>query len=142
MDACFGVCNNNIYRDSNHLISLEENTYDDLDVEFDVEYCYTVTTNCGGGESAPSNEVCEMKVGINELQNQVNIYPNPTTGELKVTSNGLRITSVEIFDVLGRKQKAESKKENEIDISHLPDGVYFVKITIEQETVIKKIVKQ
>jgi len=33
----------------------------------------------------------------------ITIHPNPTTGELQVTSYRLRITSIEVFDVYGRK---------------------------------------
>jgi len=40
------------------------------------------------------------------------VYPNPTTGEVRVTSNQLQVTGVEIFDVFGRLQKAESRKQN------------------------------
>jgi len=48
---------------------------------------------------------------------------------------------------IGRKQKAESRKQKTedeivIDISHLPAGVYFVKVATEQGEITKKIVKQ
>jgi hypothetical protein len=29
------------------------------------------------------------------------VYPNPTTGELRVTSDELQVTSIEVFDVFG-----------------------------------------
>jgi hypothetical protein len=76
----------------------------------------------------------------------IQVYPNPTTGELRVTSYELRVTSVEIFDVYGKKQKAEGRRqkaEGEIllDISRLPAGVYFLKITTENGVVTEKIIK-
>jgi Leucine-rich repeat (LRR) protein len=87
-------------------------------------------------------------VGIDTMdENQLKIYPNPTTGELIVTSNELRVTSIKIFDINGCEQKAESRKQKAegeivIDISHLSTGIYFVKIITEQGEIIKKIVKQ
>ena len=90
--------------------------------------------------------------GRGSLEN-ITVAPNPTTGQLKIdasacsaTNGGLKIESVEIFDVYGRKQKAESRNENEneneIDISNLSTGLYFVKIKTAVGEVVKKIVKQ
>jgi len=46
-----------------------------------------------------------------------------------------------IFMVESRKQKAEGRKQKEIDISHLHSGVYFVKIATDKGMVTKKIIK-
>jgi subtilase-type serine protease len=83
-------------------------------------------------------------VGINEVDAQsLMVYPNPTTGELRITNYDLRIGNVEIFDVYGRMQKSrKAEKQNEIDISDLSSGIYFLKITTEQGTITKKVVKQ
>ena len=74
------------------------------------------------------------------------VYPNPTTGELRVTSDGLQIKSIEIFDILGRKQKVESRKQNGesmivINISHLQMGIYFIKIYTNDRITVKKVLK-
>jgi hypothetical protein len=96
------------------------------------------------------------ETGISTIDSgRFNIYPNPTTGELRVESGELRVESVEVYDMEGKKQKAESsistslnakKQETEreivIDISHLPAGVYLVKTVTEQGEIVKKIVKQ
>ena len=74
------------------------------------------------------------------------IYPNPTTGELQVTSYELQVTSIEVYDIYGRKLShisyPKSQISNLIDISHLAAGIYFVKIKTEINEIIKKIVKQ
>jgi len=92
------------------------------------------------------NVVAHFKKTIDIKENipnsEINIFPNPTTGELRITNYGLRITDVEVFDIYGRKQKAESRKQDEIDISGLSAGIYFIKITTEQGVVVKKVVKQ
>jgi hypothetical protein len=86
----------------------------------------------------------QLVTSIEDIQSEksIGIYPNPTTGELQVTSYELQVTSIEVFDVYGRKQKAESRRQNVLDISHLQAGIYFVKISTEQGEIIKKIVKQ
>ena len=43
---------------------------------------------------------------INEFtQPKVTVYPNPTTGQLTIENGELRMENVEIYDIMGRKQK-------------------------------------
>jgi hypothetical protein len=74
------------------------------------------------------------------------VYPNPTAGELKIESGELSIARVVVFDIYGREQKAESRKDKAtgiiMDISELPSGVYFVKICTETGEVVRKVVKE
>jgi len=72
----------------------------------------------------------------------VNVFPNPTTGKFSVFSSQFSVERIEIFDVYGRKQKAESRKQNVVDISDAPAGSYFVKIFTEEGMVVRKVVKQ
>jgi hypothetical protein len=57
------------------------------------------------------------------------------------------VEAIEIFDIFGRKQKAEGRKqkaEDEVvlDVSSLPAGIYFVKVkNNEQKFIVKKFVK-
>ena len=102
-------------------------------------------------------------VGVDELQvmsSEFRVYPNPTTGELRIENgewrkeNGewrmekgeWRIENIEIFDVFSRKlsqiSNLKSQISNQIDISHLPAGIYFVKIRTETGEVVKKVVKE
>ena len=84
-------------------------------------------------------------------QPNITIYPNPTSGELRIESgelgelrmeNGeLRMGSVEVFDIMGRKQHAEIRESDGgvlLNITHLPSGIYLVKA----EGRVWKVVKQ
>jgi hypothetical protein len=89
-------------------------------------------------------------VGIVPLDDgRLTVYPNPTTGELRVESGELRGESVEIFDMMGNLTpvpspiwREASEGRGEVNISHLPAGIYLVKIITEQGEIVKKIVKQ
>lgn len=66
-------------------------------------------------------------------------YPNPTTGKLRIMNYELREGSmVEIYDAYGKKQAQIKNPRAEIDISHLPTGIYF--LNVDGKTV--KVVKQ
>jgi len=84
-----------------------------------------------------------INVGIENIKNSIiKIYPNPMAGFLRIESE-LRIESVVIYDISGKTQKVESRKsENTIDISHLPAGVYFVRLSTEAGEVTKKVLKE
>jgi subtilisin family serine protease len=141
-----------IFKNSEFLIEVEENEYLDTDIELHVEYCYTVTAVCPGGlESEPSNEVCGNIVGIDELQNDIKIYPNPTDGQLIIDNGQLTIENVEILDMMGKcvatvetlcATSLQQPTTFTIDISNLPIGIYFIRIQTENEIIIKKVVKQ
>ena len=100
-----------------------------------------------------------LDLGINEANiPEIVIYPNPTTGELRIENGEWRIRNIEIYDIYGRKQKTILNSQlaslslpltglrfsilNSIDISHLHSGIYFVKITTDSgQSVVKKILK-
>jgi len=81
-------------------------------------------------------------VGEIEKGEEITVYPNPTGGELRVESGELRVESVEIFDLMGRRQKAEGRRQNVVDISDLSAGMYFVRVQTENGIITKKVVKR
>jgi hypothetical protein len=91
----------------------------------------------------------EITTGIPEPPDiaEVQVYPNPTTGELRVTSYELQVTSIEVFDVFGRKHEWAKGRMGEwangvvMDISDLLAGIYFVKVVTEAGEVVKKVIK-
>ncbi|MCL2132440.1 MAG: PKD domain-containing protein, partial [Lentimicrobiaceae bacterium] len=90
-------------------------------------------------------------VGISNYELGINnyiIYPNPTTGKITVESCKVyKVESVELFDVVGKQYSVGAKHvlpndEMVIDISHLANGMYFIKIQTDNGTVMKKVVKE
>jgi uncharacterized protein YuzE len=77
----------------------------------------------------------------------IKVYPNPTTGELRITNYALnqvqgRITNAEIFDITGRKISSyhliPSSSHHLINISHLPADIYFMKVNNQTVKVVKQ----
>jgi hypothetical protein len=75
--------------------------------------------------------------GINSFtqdETQIRVYPNPTTGELTIEMGDMRYETcdIAIYDIFGRKVQVSNPKSQvsslKIDISHLPAGVYFLRV--------------
>ena len=120
---------------------------------------YTISViDSAGNYVVTTHKVENITVGIKEIENKnLNIYPNPANGELRIelrvepamtmgqarNDNELKIESVEIFDVYGRSiLNSQFSILNSIDVSHLPSGVYLVRIYTESGCVDRKLVKE
>jgi hypothetical protein len=90
-------------------------------------------------------------VGMNEdvFANAINFYPNPTSDKLTIEitdiSSGepivLTIVDVQGREVFSRSSHASGSIHREnIDVSNLGSGMYFVKITSENKSVVKKLI--
>jgi len=70
------------------------------------------------------------------------LYPNPTKGKLNFqTLKPQQINLVQVFDLYGRVVKNYTQTNHQIDISELPSGIYFLKLNLDGESLVKKIVK-
>lgn len=87
----------------------------------------------------PTYDACDIdEIDENIIQNNISIYPNPAKDIVNIlNNNNLNITKVEIIDLVGRVVLNTEKYQN-INISELPDGQYFVKI-IGETTIVKKL---
>ena len=88
----------------------------------------------------------ELSINNEDLSN-LNIYPNPSTGIINLKSNSFSETiSISINNIQGQivitEDKVPSNKTIQVDISNLTTGIYFVKITSGENTVIKRVIKE
>ena len=75
--------------------------------------------------------------------NEITVYPNPVKDILKIhNTNLLEITSIKIYDVLGRLVLVEKGNLNQVDVSYLDRGVLFVDIETDQGVYTKKVIKE
>jgi YD repeat-containing protein len=84
----------------------------------------------------------DAQAGLNDVAatTNINIFPNPASDKLYIEGDGY--DKVIIYDILGKEVLTTNNKK-EIDISHLPNGVYNVSILSDGKTITtKKIVKE
>jgi hypothetical protein len=85
----------------------------------------------------------EILTGVNRIEMQsLQVYPNPVKANLFIKSE-LPVEKVEIYDLQG-KQIVTGKIENgqPINVSHLPKGVYLVKVYTDKGVAINKLLKE
>lgn len=114
-------------------------------LEAGAEYEVYVVANCGAQQSGESNHVTFTAVGIEDyLFSSTALFPNPTTGELRIQNSKFSIQSVEVFDVFGKLMSSVEVNDNTvtIDATSYASGVYFVRILTEKGMVTKRIVKK
>ncbi|WP_158635187.1 T9SS type A sorting domain-containing protein [Formosa maritima] len=70
--------------------------------------------------------------------NTITVYPNPVSNYINIATTN-HIQKVDIFDILGKKVKQESRS-NKINVNHLQAGIYLVKVITDKGQITKKIV--
>jgi len=75
-------------------------------------------------------------MGITEFENQMILYPNPTTGILNIQTQE-KISSVSVYNSIGQKVPFNSlnTENTSIDISSLPGGIYFIELNLNNKTI-------
>ncbi|MEH6764983.1 MAG: T9SS type A sorting domain-containing protein [Aequorivita antarctica] len=80
---------------------------------------------------------------IGEYQpNNLNIYPNPTKGLVFINSKNETIISIRLFDILGKEVLQVDGNIQQLDISNLQSGMYFLQITANDRNFVEKIIKE
>ena len=74
------------------------------------------------------------------LSSSISIYPNPVNTTLNILGVNTNAT-YKIYNSIGQIQTAV-KTNNTISVEHLKNGIYFIEITTNNKTIIKRFVKQ
>ena len=67
-----------------------------------------------------------FKVKEHPSHEEINVFPNPTNGLVRI--EGATVSEVQVYNTMGQLVKTVGDT-NEIDMAHLPEGVYFLRIT-------------
>ena len=70
------------------------------------------------------------------------IYPNPVKDELQIENGELKIKKIEIVDLFGKVICQFNNLKNQINVSVLSQGIYFLKLETDKGSITKKFVKE
>ena len=122
---------------------LEMPEYVDNEVEFFQTYEYVVIAvfddNCESACAPLSVEV--IPDAVPEYSKEAKVYPNPAKNMLHIEGAGL--TQVDVFNIMGQSVLSINENFETVDIGHLQNGIYFIRIkTTEGEKTVKLVVKK
>lgn len=86
--------------------------------------------------------IYEVGLGDYFSLNRIELFPNPSKGEVKLLNSGNERIQIEIYDANGKAVYKEDDLSGEasIDLSHLARGIYMIKLRSESGTGLKKLV--
>lgn len=105
---------------------------------------YLQLWNNGVEEGTFDVTLTDPALSIGEFENnQFTYFPNPVKNTLSLRAQN-EIQNVSVFNMLGQEVIRTSPNEmsNEVDMSSLQGGAYFVKVTINDNTETIRIIKQ
>lgn len=82
--------------------------------------------------------------GVNDVEEQIifTMYPNPTTNQLFIETNGVAVTEINIYNTSGNLvSQTKQQLNNYIDVSQLARGVYVTEIKTKGASVQRRWVK-
>lgn len=69
----------------------------------------------------------------------LSVFPNPTDGIVYWTSN-ISIDQINVFDVHGQSLMSVKRPDQQIDLSHLPTGIYYLEFWVDGKRGVEKVV--
>jgi len=121
---------------------------------FESEYTSTIFTNDLVWESrddlkdseVSENETNNSESSLTSIQGLITTFPNPSTGEFTLSLSAPQETqTIKILDVFGRTlyQKNNGiQAQEDIDLTPYPNGLYLIKIQINNKAFIIKHIKK
>jgi hypothetical protein len=91
------------------------------------------------------SEDCEVSL-LSSPENELSsfsIYPNPTPEQLFIVNGFSETEAIHIYSMEGKLMISEASNTEEIDVSSLPSGIYFIEISnSEGQKHVQKFIKQ
>src|SRR5690554_1877823 len=107
-------------------------------------YTFWVTQTVGDCTSEATEIQVEVTLSTNTFDNaSFRAYPNPVKDFFTISYNK-EITNISVVNILGQTvmEKAVNTTDTQIDMTSLPTGNYFVKVTTEGAVKTVKVIKQ
>lgn len=110
------------------------------------------TLTSAGGETTV---ICTNGLEENTINKEISIYPNPTTSKITILAEDMQ--SVEVYNLQGQsitvianevKQSGNTSeiatgsrpRNDEIDLSQEPKGIYIIKVTTSKGVLVRKVI--
>lgn len=113
------------------------------------QIAYTNACDPSGGSDFPSIQIAEtqlfgevLNVSSNNINEAFHVYPNPSSGAFTIeTRDQISSYKIELMDIHGKFiQRLNSGLQTQHFPSNLPTGIYFLRLTNDKASVIKRLI--
>ena len=73
---------------------------------------------------------------------EISVYPNPVQGNYLAVSESASMANYRIFNLVGQEIAAGKVENNEIFVGSLTAGTYLIEFVVNDETVVKRVIKK
>lgn len=126
-------------------IGVTGNTFDPAVAQLGNHWIYyTDTVGCQNADSVLITVVWCTGIGESDNGGLVKVAPNPSNGIYHLRmSDDVRIRSLEIYDAVGRKLAYDTGSLNgrSLDLTALPDGLYYLKLKANKSEELFRLIK-
>jgi hypothetical protein len=113
-----------------------------LSSDFSLVNTDTIDDIFNGVEVDIERTVTSTSKHILNYMNILELFPNPTNSKVFLKANE-EIKQIDVYDLNGKiTNKYERPACNYVDLSQLKNGIYFIRISLENSVIVKKVVKQ
>lgn len=129
-----------VERNGVQVAETEETTFVDSELA-DGVYTYMVTAVYENGQSMPASVTAEINtIGLEEMEVMFAIYPNPAKDVININTNAVKY-EYQLINSLGQVVVSGSANgAQQINVSDINKGMYFLKVIADGEARINKIV--
>ncbi|MCK0178220.1 endonuclease [Flavobacteriaceae bacterium S0862] len=125
--------------------TVQTNSINNINVQGNV--FVSITEDTSGGDRVAIDDViwtcyAPLSTNINQLKN-LSVYPNPVKDNA-IYFNTNKSLDIEIYNILGKLVISKLVLPNSayVDISNINKGIYLVKISSENQSITKKLIRQ
>jgi Secretion system C-terminal sorting domain len=84
-----------------------------------------------------------VSVEVEREGSSISLFPNPTTGIIEIQGKNSDEGTIRVADNVGRLIKVQQLSGyKQIDLSNLPNGMYFIYILTDSQSTVKRIIKE
>ena len=128
----FGDGNTNTTQNPSHTYATSGTYFVSLYIQNDINSWDTINNSITVGT--------QSKINSNKINNDIKIYPNPTSNFVFIESNNQNIESIEVIDFTGKT--ILSTTNNKIDFIDYKKGIYFIKVITNKQIFTYEIVRE
>ncbi len=93
--------------------------------------------------SYPVPNFSNMPLSITENNfEKITLYPNPVLEKLWISNNNYQIDQIKVISISGKTLLEQLSVNNSIDVSSLPQGIYFLEISTGKEISVLRFIKK